>query len=166
VNAKRNERADGPPPPSRPLPQEEAAAAPTAPPPLMVASPSSPAWSVAVRLRHCAGLEIRASAENVLPGWGRGGERLSLLLRLRRRLVLAVTSQCGPRAPASGKTPPRRQVIRFLRSKWARVPPIWRWRRKNKPLVRAASATLGAGSKVTPSLLVLGRVCSSNSKLV
>ncbi|TVU21660.1 hypothetical protein EJB05_31310, partial [Eragrostis curvula] len=105
-------------------------------------SPSSPAgtpaWSVAVRLRHRGGLEIRASAENVLPGWGRGGERLSLLLRLRRRLVLAVTSQCGPRDPVTGAPPPCCKILRFLRSRWARLPrapPIWR---RKKPPVPAA----------------------------
>ncbi|KAK3160443.1 hypothetical protein QOZ80_1BG0059500 [Eleusine coracana subsp. coracana] len=111
----------------------------------MAASPA--AWSVAVRLRHRAGLEIRASAENVLPGWGRGGERLSLLLRLRRRLILAVTSQCGSRSPATGTPPPGCKILRFLRSRWARVPPLWRRRRKEKPPVRAASTALGARSK-------------------
>jgi len=47
--------------------------------------PGPPAWSVTLSLKHRGGLEIRAAAENLLPGWGRGGERLSLLLRLRRR---------------------------------------------------------------------------------
>ncbi|AQK90426.1 hypothetical protein ZEAMMB73_Zm00001d008680 [Zea mays] len=82
--------------------------------------------------------QIRAAAENVLPGWGRGGERLSLLLRLRRRLLLSVTSQCGGRRAASTEpgTPPRgSRVVRLLRSAWARLPratSIWR-RKKQAP---------------------------------
>ncbi|XP_008655664.1 uncharacterized protein [Zea mays] len=100
--------------------------------------PGPPSWSVTLSLKHRGGLEIRAAAENVLPGWGRGGERLSLLLRLRRRLLLSVTSQCGGRRAASTEpgTPPRgSRVVRLLRSAWARLPratSIWR-RKKQAP---------------------------------
>ncbi|KAL6847990.1 hypothetical protein ACP4OV_022118 [Aristida adscensionis] len=118
--------------------------------------PPPPAWSVAVRLRHRGGLEIRASAENVLPGWGRGGERLSLLLRLRRRLILAVTSRCGPRAPPPGQpaTPPRGcgKLLRFLRSTWPplpRLPSIWR---RKKPPVRAAGQQFRKNRASTPTI--------------
>ncbi|CAL4958453.1 unnamed protein product [Urochloa decumbens] len=111
--------------------------------------PGPPAWSVAVRLRHRWGLDIRAAAENVLPGWGRGGERLSLLLRFRRRLTLTVTSQCGARpAAAAGQpgAPPRGcRILRFLRSRWARLPRITPiWRRKKHPPARAATAAAAA----------------------
>ncbi|PAN32419.1 hypothetical protein PAHAL_5G486400 [Panicum hallii] len=107
--------------------------------------PGPPAWSVAVRLRHRWGLDIRAAAENVLPGWGRGGERLSLLLRFRRRLILTVTSQCGARPAAATHpgTPPRGcKILRFLRSRWARRPRVASiWRRKKYPPARVAAAS-------------------------
>nr|CAB3472113.1 unnamed protein product [Digitaria exilis] len=110
--------------------------------------PGAPAWSVAVRLRHRCGLDFRAAAENVLPGWGRGGEQLSLLFRFRRRLILTVTSQCGggarPAAATQPETPPPRgcKILRFLRSRWARLPRIasvWR-RKKHHPPARIAAA--------------------------
>ncbi|RCV24826.1 hypothetical protein SETIT_5G117700v2 [Setaria italica] len=107
--------------------------------------PGPPSWSVAVRLRHRWGLDIHAAAENVLPGWGRGGERLSLLLRFRRRLILTVTSQCGARpavAPTQPGTPPRGgKILRFLRSRWAPLPRITSiWRRKKHTPTRASAA--------------------------
>lgn len=105
-----------------------------APPP-----PGRPAWSITVRLRHRGWLDLRAAAENVvLPGWGRGGERLSLLVRLRRGLRLAVTSRCG-RAPPE-KNPRACRIFRFLRSKLARFPSIWR-RKKPPPPARATAAS-------------------------
>ncbi|KAL6626822.1 hypothetical protein ACP70R_030548 [Stipagrostis hirtigluma subsp. patula] len=128
-----------------------------APPPSTTTSPPPPAWSVALRLKHRGGLEIRASAENVLPGWGRGGERLSLLLRLRRSLRLAVTSQCGPRAPAPSqpRAPPRGyKILRFLRSGWARVPSVWR---RKKPPGRAAAAAAVPGPRSQASHLLAFR---------
>ncbi|EES02399.1 hypothetical protein BDA96_03G059200 [Sorghum bicolor] len=107
-------------------------------------SPGPPAWSVTLSLRHRGGLEIRAAAENLLPGWGRGGERLSLLLRLRRRLLLSVTSQCGDRPAAATQpgTPPRgSRVVRFLRSRWGRLPRVTSiWGRKKQPAARVAAA--------------------------
>nr|XP_034593559.1 uncharacterized protein LOC117855342 isoform X1 [Setaria viridis]XP_034593560.1 uncharacterized protein LOC117855342 isoform X1 [Setaria viridis]XP_034593561.1 uncharacterized protein LOC117855342 isoform X1 [Setaria viridis] len=114
--------------------------------------PGPPSWSVAVRLRHRWGLDIRAAAENVLPGWGRGGERLSLLLRFRRRLILTVTSQCGARpaaAPTQPGTPPRGgKILRFLRSRWARLPRITSiWRRKKHTPTRAAAAAAAAAPR-------------------
>ncbi|WVZ72417.1 hypothetical protein U9M48_020882 [Paspalum notatum var. saurae] len=106
--------------------------------------PGPPAtWSVSVFLRHRCGLEIRAAAENVLPGWwGRGGERLSLLLRLRRRLLLSVTSHCGDRPAHPAPQPPRGcgVVLRFLRGRWARVASVWRRRGKKQPPARVAAA--------------------------
>ncbi|CAO2193821.1 unnamed protein product [Urochloa humidicola] len=115
--------------------------------------PGPPAWSVAVRLRHRWGLDIRAAAENVLPGWGRGGERLSLLLRFRRCLILTVNSQCGARPATAMGTPPRGcKILRFLRSRWARLPrivPIWR-RKKHTP-ARAAAAGRQAQQSRTPA---------------
>ncbi|CAO2181031.1 unnamed protein product [Urochloa humidicola] len=117
--------------------------------------PGPPAWSVAVRLRHRWGLDIRAAAENVLPGWGRGGERLSLLLRFRRRLILTVTSQCGarPTAAAQPGTPPRGcRIIRFMRSRWARLPRITNfWRRKKHPPARAAAVAAPRGRQAQQS---------------
>ena len=118
--------------------------------------PGSPAWSVAVRLRHRWGLDIRAGAENVLPGWGRGGERLSLLLRVRRRLILTVTSQCGarPAAATQSGTPPRGcKILRFLRSRWERLPRVASiWRRKKHPPARVvASAPRAPRAQVIPS---------------
>ncbi|KAL5227797.1 hypothetical protein ABZP36_016062 [Zizania latifolia] len=108
-----------------------------APPP-----PGQPAWSITVHLRHRHWLDFRAAAENVFPGWGHGGERLSLLLRLRRSLRLAVTSQCGlAPASASPKNPRPCKIIRLLKSKLARVPSIWR---RKKPPARA-----GAGAVAT-----------------
>ncbi|XP_052141122.1 uncharacterized protein LOC127760842 [Oryza glaberrima] len=108
--------------------------APPPPPP-----PGRPAWSITVRLRHRGWLDLRAAAENVvLPGWGRGGERLSLLVRLRRGLRLAVTSRCG-RAPPE-KNPRACRIFRFLRSKLARFPSIWR-RKKPPPPARATAAS-------------------------
>ncbi|CAL4965493.1 unnamed protein product [Urochloa decumbens] len=105
--------------------------------------PGPPAWSVAVRLRHRWGLDIHAAAENVLPGWGRGGERLSLLLRFRRRLILTVTSQCGARPAAAGTQPRGCRILRFLRSRLARLPRITPiWRRKKHPPARAAAAAV------------------------
>lgn len=131
--------------------------------PALMASPppGPPAWSVVVRLRHRWGLDIRAAAENVLPGWGRGGERLSLLLRFRRRLILTVTSQCGAR-PAAVSTqpgsPPRGgKILRFLRSRWARITSIWR-RKKHTPTRAAAAAPRGSRAQVIlSSVLFLGR---------
>uniref|UniRef100_A0A0A9C7J8 Uncharacterized protein n=1 Tax=Arundo donax TaxID=35708 RepID=A0A0A9C7J8_ARUDO len=121
------------------------------------ATPGPPAWSLTMRLRHRSELEIRAAAENVLPGWGRGGERLSLLVRLRRCLLLAVTSQCGARPPplAHPRTPPRGcKILRFLRSRWARVPRVASiWRRKKPPARAAAAAVPGCRAQVTPSRL-------------
>ncbi|CAM0879707.1 unnamed protein product [Alopecurus aequalis] len=66
-------------------------------------------------------LQIRAAAENALPGW-----RLSFLVSLRRRLRLAVTSQCvRATAPAEqGKKPRGLKIPRFLRSRLARAPPL------------------------------------------
>ena len=130
---------------TRPLPQEKqsrggrtAASLMSSPP------PGPPAWSVTLSLKHRGGLEIRAAAENLLPGWGRGGERLSLLLRLRRRLLLSVTSQCGDRPAAATQpgTPPRgSRIVRFLRSRWARLPRVTSiWRRKKQPPARVAAA--------------------------
>ncbi|CAO2208871.1 unnamed protein product [Urochloa humidicola] len=117
--------------------------------------PGPPAWSVAVRLRHRWGLDIRAATENVLPGWGRGGERLSLLLRFRRRLILTVTSRCGarPAAAAQPGTPPRRcRILRFLRSRWARLPRITNiWRRKKHPPARRAAAATPRGGRAQQS---------------
>jgi hypothetical protein len=120
--------------------------------------PGPPAWSVTLSLRHRGGLEIRAAAENLLPGWGRGGERLSLLLRLRRRLLLSVTSQCDDRTAAATQpgTPPRgSRVVRFLRSRWARLPRVTSiWRRNKQPLTRVAAAVpRGRRDKVTRSPL-------------
>uniref|UniRef100_A0A804MZI1 Uncharacterized protein n=1 Tax=Zea mays TaxID=4577 RepID=A0A804MZI1_MAIZE len=104
--------------------------------------PGPPAWSVTLSLRHRGGLEIRAAAENLLPGWGRGGERMSLLLRLRRCLLLSVTSNCGGRPAATtqpGPPPRGSRVVRFLRSRWARLPRATSiWRRKKQPPARAA----------------------------
>lgn len=131
--------------------------------------PGPPSWSVAVRLRHRWGLDIHAAAENVLPGWGRGGERLSLLLRFRRRLILTVTSQCGARpavAPTQPGTPPRGgKILRFLRSRWAPLPRITSiWRRKKHTPTRAsaaAAAPRGRRAQVIPSpVLFLGRLIS------
>ncbi|KAJ1282452.1 hypothetical protein BS78_03G053000 [Paspalum vaginatum] len=100
-----------------------------------------PAWSVSVFLRHRGGLEIRAAAENVLPGWwGRGGERLSLLLRLRRRLLLSVTSRCSDRTTHPAEPPHGCGILRFLRGRWARVASIWRRRSKKQPPARVAAA--------------------------
>jgi hypothetical protein len=119
-----------------------------------------PAWSVTLSLTHHGGLEIRATAENLLPGWGRGGEHLSLLLRLRRRFLLSVTSQCGGPSPAAATqpgTPPRgSRVVRFLRSRWARLPRVTSiWRRNKQPLTRVAAAAVPRGrrDKVTRSPL-------------
>jgi hypothetical protein len=104
--------------------------------------PGPPAWSVTLSLRHRGGLEIRAAAENLLPGWGRGGERMSLLLRLRRCLLFSVTSNCGGRPAATtqpGPLPRGSRVVRFLRSRWARLPRATSiWRRKKQPPARAA----------------------------
>ncbi|EEC70007.1 hypothetical protein OsI_00551 [Oryza sativa Indica Group] len=109
------------------------------PPPPPPPPPGRPAWSITVRLRHRGWLDLRAAAENVvLPGWGRGGERLSLLVRLRRGLRLAVTSRCG-RAPPE-KNPRACRIFRFLRSKLARFPSIWR-RKKPPPPARATAAS-------------------------
>ncbi|KAG8053362.1 hypothetical protein GUJ93_ZPchr0001g29887 [Zizania palustris] len=106
--------------------------------------PGQPAWSITVHLRHRHWLEFRASAENVFPGWGHGGERLSLLLRLSRSLRLAITSRCGlSPASASPKNPRPFKIIRFLKSKLARVPSIWR---RKKPPAHAAAATSKPGS--------------------
>ena len=112
--------------------------------------PGPPAWSVSVRLRHRWGLDIRAAAENMLPGWGRGGERLSLLLRFRRCLILTVTSQCGARPAAAtqpGEPPRGCKILRFLRGRWERLPrvatiSIW-WRKKHPPARVAAAAPRG-----------------------
>uniref|UniRef100_A0A0D9UX75 Uncharacterized protein n=1 Tax=Leersia perrieri TaxID=77586 RepID=A0A0D9UX75_9ORYZ len=113
--------------------------------------PSSPAtaWSITVRLRHRRWLDLRAAAENVvLPGWwrwrGHGGERLSLLLRLRRGLRLAVVSRCA----AAAKSPrPSCRILRFLRSKLPRFPSILRRRRKNPPSPARATAAAIAASR-------------------
>ncbi|CAM0879708.1 unnamed protein product [Alopecurus aequalis] len=99
-----------------------------------VASPTPPTWSVTACLTYRGGLEIRAAAENILPGWGHGGERLSFLLRLRRRLRLAVTSQCSAPAPAEqGKKPRGPKILRFLRSKLTRAPLVPSALRRKKP---------------------------------
>ncbi|KAF0920338.1 hypothetical protein E2562_034805 [Oryza meyeriana var. granulata] len=105
--------------------------------------PGRPAWSITVRLRHRGWLDLRVAAENVLPGWGHGGERLSLLFRLRRSLRLAVTSRCG-RAQQE-KNPRASKILRFLRNKLACVPSIWR--RKKPPPARAATVAAIATSK-------------------
>ncbi|KAF8704875.1 hypothetical protein HU200_031115 [Digitaria exilis] len=120
--------------------------------------PGAPAWSVAMRLRHRCGLDFRAAAENVLPGWGRGGEQLSLLFRFRRRLILTVTSQCsGGACPAAAtqpeKTTPSQRgckILRFLRSRWARLPRIasvWRRKRHHPPARIAAAAASPRGRR-------------------
>ncbi|KAM3197196.1 hypothetical protein ACQJBY_072708 [Aegilops geniculata] len=112
-----------------------------------MASPPA-TWSVTACLTYRGGLEIRAAAENILPGWGHGGERLSFLLRLRRRLRLAVTSQCGrPPSPADPDKKPR--GLKILRSLRTGVPCIWR--RKKPP--RAAATMPASGSQSIPSLL-------------
>jgi hypothetical protein len=53
-------------------------------------------------------MEIRAAAENVLPGRSHGGKRFCFLLRLRRRLGLGITSQRGLALALTehGKKPP------------------------------------------------------------
>ncbi|KAF7035200.1 hypothetical protein CFC21_046117 [Triticum aestivum] len=112
-----------------------------------MASPPA-TWSVTACLTYRGGLEIRAAAKNVLPGWGHGGERLSFLLRLRRRLRLAVTSQCG-RAPAPADPDKKPRGLRLLRSLRTGLPCIWR--RKKPP--RAAAAMPGSRSQAIPSLL-------------
>ena len=137
--------------------------------------PGPPAWSVAVRLRHRWGLDIRAGAENVLPGWGRGGERLSLLLRFRRCLILTVTSQCGARPAAAtqpGEPPRGCKILRFLRSRWERLPrgatiSIWR-RKKHSPARVAAAAPRGRRAQVIPSPVFSAdqSPVPSNSRLV
>uniref|UniRef100_A0A0E0JEJ3 Uncharacterized protein n=1 Tax=Oryza punctata TaxID=4537 RepID=A0A0E0JEJ3_ORYPU len=107
--------------------------------------PGRPAWSITVRLRHRGWLDLRAAAENVVfPGCGRGGERLSLLLRLRRSLRLAVTCRCSGGAPPE-KNPRACKIIRFLRSKLARFPSILR--RKKPPPAYAAIAASKPGSR-------------------
>nr|CAB3476139.1 unnamed protein product [Digitaria exilis] len=124
--------------------------------------PGAPAWSVAMRLRHRCGLDFRAAAENVLPGWGRGGEQLSLLFRFRRRLILTVTSQCsGGACPAAAtqpeKTTPSQRgckILRFLRSRWARLPRIasvWRRKRHHPPARIAAAAASPRGRRAQQS---------------
>ncbi|KAE8776058.1 hypothetical protein D1007_51394 [Hordeum vulgare] len=115
-----------------------------------MASPPA-TWSVTACLTYRGGLEIRAAAENILPGWGHGGERLSFLLRLRRRLRLAVTSQCG-RAPAPADPGKNPRALNLLRSLRTRLPSIWR--RKKPP--RAAAAKPGSCSQAIPSSL---RMC-------
>uniref|UniRef100_A0A0E0BXN1 Uncharacterized protein n=1 Tax=Oryza meridionalis TaxID=40149 RepID=A0A0E0BXN1_9ORYZ len=114
-------------------------ASPAPPPPPPAAG--RPAWSITVRLRHRGWLDLRAAAENVvLPGWGRGGERLSLLLRLRRGLSLAVTSRCGRASPE--KNPRACKILRFLRSKLARFPSIWRRKKPPPPRATAIAASM------------------------
>ena len=137
--------------------------------------PGPPAWSVSVRLRHRWGLDIRAGAENVLPGWGRGGERLSLLLRVRRRLILTITSQCGARPAAAtqpGEPPRGCKILRFLRGRWERLPrvatiSIW-WRKKHPPARVAAAAPRGGRAQVIPSPVFSAdqSPVPSNSRLV
>ncbi|XP_051223022.1 uncharacterized protein [Lolium perenne] len=121
-----------------------------------MASPP-PTWSVTACLRYRGGLEIRAAAENVLPGWGHGGERLSFLLRVRRSLHLTVTSQCG-RDPEPDKKPRGLKLLRFLRSSFARAPrvPSLLRRRKTPPQPRAA-AVAKPGSRAPAILSVLDR---------
>uniref|UniRef100_A0ACD5VNI7 Uncharacterized protein n=1 Tax=Avena sativa TaxID=4498 RepID=A0ACD5VNI7_AVESA len=95
-----------------------------------------PTWSFTACLTYRGGLEIRAAAENVLPGWGQGGERLSFLLRLRRRLRLTVTSQCGgaPAPSEPGKKPPGGlKLLRLLRNRLARAPRLPSLLRRKKP---------------------------------
>ncbi|XP_040379469.1 uncharacterized protein LOC107304573 [Oryza brachyantha] len=104
-----------------------------------------PAWSVTVRLRHRGWLELRAAAENVLPGWGHGGERLSLLLRLRRGLRLAVTSRCV--RPPPEKNPRACRILRFLGSRLSRVPSIWRRKKPSPSSAAAIAASKPAGSR-------------------
>uniref|UniRef100_A0ACD5VF25 Uncharacterized protein n=1 Tax=Avena sativa TaxID=4498 RepID=A0ACD5VF25_AVESA len=122
--------------------------------------PPPPTWSFTACLTYRGGLEIRAAAENVLPGWGQGGERLSFLLRLRRRLRIAVTSQCGgaPAPAEPGKKPPRGlKLLCFLRNRLARAPRLPSLLRRKKPppppQPRAAVAKSGPGIPGIPSLL-------------
>ena len=119
--------------------------------PGVASAPPPPAtWSVTACLTYRGGLEIRAAAENVLPGWGHDGERLTFLLRLRRRLRIAVTSQCS-RAPAPAehsKKPRGLKILRFLPSFLRRKKPL------PPPSPRAAVAKSGPRAPAIPSLLV------------
>jgi hypothetical protein len=119
-------------------------------------------------------MEIRAAAENVLPGRSHGGKRFCFLLRLRRRLGLGITSQRGLALALTehGKKPPaepdkkRRglKLLRFLRSRLARasrLPSVLRRKNKKPPLPppppsppRAAVANSGPRTAAIPSLLV------------
>ncbi|KAI5005048.1 hypothetical protein ZWY2020_032291 [Hordeum vulgare] len=110
-----------------------------------MASPPA-TWSVTACLTYRGGLEIRAAAENILPGWGHGGERLSFLLRLRRRLRLAVTSQCG-RAPAPADPGKNPRALNLLRSLRTRLPSIWRRKKPPQP-PRLPAHVLAEGSSL------------------
>jgi hypothetical protein len=121
--------------------------------------PPPPAtWSVTACMTYRGRLEIRAAAENILSGWGHGGERLSFFVRLRRRLRLVVTSQCG-RGPApaeEGKKVRGLRILRFLRNRLPRAPrlPSLLRRKKTPPPPRAAIAKSASRTPVIPSLLV------------
>lgn len=71
---------------------------------------------------------------------------MSLLLRLRRCLLLSVTSNCGGRPAATtqpGPPPRGSRFARFLRSRWARLPRANSlWRRKKQPPSSAAAAAV------------------------
>jgi hypothetical protein len=120
--------------------------------PGVASTPPPPAtWSVTACLTYRGGLEIRAAAENILPGWGQGGERLSFLLRLPRRLRLAVTSQCG-RASEPEKKPRTLKLLHFLRNRLPRAPRLPSVLRRKKP-PRSADKP-GSHTPASPSLLV------------
>ena len=76
-------------------------------------NPSPPklhSWSLSVRAKS-RGFDLKLNASNVFPNLGKGGEKISLLLRLRRFLFLEVKSE--NRDPARRDYP---LILRLFRS--------------------------------------------------
>ncbi|XP_073008880.1 uncharacterized protein [Typha latifolia] len=69
-------------------------------------------WRITVKARS-KGLDLRFSAANVFPSWGKGGERISVFLLLRRFFFLILSVECENRE-AVPAAKPRARFFRFL----------------------------------------------------
>ncbi|XP_008782657.2 uncharacterized protein LOC103702131 [Phoenix dactylifera] len=97
-------------------------------------------WKISVQARS-KGLDFRIDASNILPQWGKGGEKISLFLRLFRFFSLKVESK--NRIPPR-KTKRKSKLFRFLAKIFPRPGELIRSKLATKKRSQVRSPKIGS----------------------